>query len=475
LKAVLFLEEEIMKLRKKPFFICPVAVILCLTWLYAFLIVCHCEARQEAIDPEGRVLRPVTVTTKKDFPIIFLPGVAGTRLYAGYKELWPVPDMRTEYGRRYVKMLFMNEKGDPLEEVSPGDIIRHAHDWLPEVGPNVAVYNSFVESIQSKLYEDGQSKWSYKEKKNFFVWGYDWRLDNTGHLSALDKFVYQKMAETKSSKVILIGHSMGGLIARAYAVRHPQRVAMIISIGSPFAGSPKPFYGLVMGYTFGNTKVVPQDMKELFQNTPSVFQLLPQYHFVIDARSGSAKIPNREFYQKITYKKEGNESTWLTPWKWFASPSNRSMNIALLDRAKPFYDIVGTSLHPKRLDNNLKHYVVIGVGVRTLEGYDMRESQKSSLKYGDDIVMLEPRWGDGDGTVPVESANISEESAVKYFIHHKQGPDSSAVHGDLTNNKKVQEIVRSILLGHSDHADKKVPEASSKLHDSEPGSDFTLR
>ena len=40
-------------------------------------------------------------------------------------------------------------------------------------------------------------------------------------------------------KVVLVGWSLGGLYARELATRHPQAVAKVVSMGSPFSGSPR--------------------------------------------------------------------------------------------------------------------------------------------------------------------------------------------------------------------------------------------
>lgn len=39
--------------------------------------------------------------------------------------------------------------------------------------------------------------------------------------------------------VTLVGWSLGGLVAREYAKRHPESVARVITLGSPFSGSPR--------------------------------------------------------------------------------------------------------------------------------------------------------------------------------------------------------------------------------------------
>lgn len=48
-----------------------------------------------------------------------------------------------------------------------------------------------------------------------------------------------EMYETSGRKVSLVGWSLGGLYARQLAKMMPDRVRQVISLGSPFAGSPK--------------------------------------------------------------------------------------------------------------------------------------------------------------------------------------------------------------------------------------------
>ena len=49
----------------------------------------------------------------------------------------------------------------------------------------------------------------------------------------------EEMNDTYGGKVSLIGWSLGGLYARQLAKMMPQRVRSVITLGSPFAGSPK--------------------------------------------------------------------------------------------------------------------------------------------------------------------------------------------------------------------------------------------
>ena len=44
---------------------------------------------------------------------------------------------------------------------------------------------------------------------------------------------------SKSEPVSLVGWSLGGLIAREYAKRAPDRIASVVTLGSPFSGNPR--------------------------------------------------------------------------------------------------------------------------------------------------------------------------------------------------------------------------------------------
>ena len=49
----------------------------------------------------------------------------------------------------------------------------------------------------------------------------------------------RKISKRHGRPVILVGWSLGGLYARVLAQRHPKRVAMVVTLGSPFSGSRK--------------------------------------------------------------------------------------------------------------------------------------------------------------------------------------------------------------------------------------------
>lgn len=56
-------------------------------------------------------------------------------------------------------------------------------------------------------------------------------------MQAIDSAVRGVMELTGASRVHLVGHSKGGVAARAYAAAHPELVEKVVAVGSPLQGS----------------------------------------------------------------------------------------------------------------------------------------------------------------------------------------------------------------------------------------------
>ena len=70
---------------------------------------------------------------------------------------------------------------------------------------------------------------------------HDWGLGRNGGVrqETLDMFDAHLDSLDLHGPATLIGWSLGGVIAREYAKLHPERVARVVTLGSPFSGDPR--------------------------------------------------------------------------------------------------------------------------------------------------------------------------------------------------------------------------------------------
>lgn len=116
-------------------------------------------------------------------------------------------------------------------------------DW--HLGPGVFIYDNLRDTLTSNDYAEGQ---------NFDVFCYDWRkeidLPSLPDSEITDKYLVssfkQKIDEfftqNNNQKINLVGHSMGGLVIRAYAQRYGmEKINKIVTVGSPHYGTVKAY------------------------------------------------------------------------------------------------------------------------------------------------------------------------------------------------------------------------------------------
>jgi len=90
-------------------------------------------------------------------------------------------------------------------------------------------FNDIQEKLQSLGYKHGLSLFSFP---------YDWRLPPLFHEEKLNKTLNLAYTINKK-KPIIIAHSMGGLLAYNLALKNKDIIERVITIGTPFLGSPK--------------------------------------------------------------------------------------------------------------------------------------------------------------------------------------------------------------------------------------------
>lgn len=254
------------------------------------------------------------------------------------------------------------------------DIIKGTGDF--SFGFAEKIYRPFIEILNSM---------GYIENINLFISYYDWKISV---LEAVDKYLFpniEKVKEkTKTDKVILIGHSLGGLLGRAYInYFNPYSVDKLIMIGTPNLGTVNAYYfwsggkvpyskleddilynGLKIGfilyyYIFKKINYI-EALRNIF---PIAKDLLPSYNY-----------GNYLFYGQNGIRKE-------------IPIENMSVNNSFLN-----------GLEKKSMDPN-RLFIVSGKGVYTNKEFLVNVNKKEKVKWKDGKPTKAYKTNYGDGTV----------------------------------------------------------------------------
>ena len=307
-------------------------------------------------DDEGGLLalQPQTL------PIVFLPGFLGSEIECDGKMQWPaVPadalGMRLAAdGRTNAGCGGSAPTGKALESFLSSD-----------------VYDSITKALKARF------------GARAVVMGWDWRkraeesweqLDDT-----IDELTSTDLAQAQDvGRVVLWGHSYGGLLARSYLTEHPEKVAQILSVGSPFLGSPKVVFPLAFGVEtpmFSTMDLLfdNDDLKTFARNLAGLYELMP-----------SPKYPHDWFSIDGVSKSTADMVERLHG------------NMSLLGQAQADHASLfdGFETDGGRVDVR----ALVGTGIATIDRIDLQPYEGED----DDITV---HLGNGDKTVPGMSAN----------------------------------------------------------------------
>jgi pimeloyl-ACP methyl ester carboxylesterase len=219
--------------------------------------------------------------------VIVIPGILGSTL--GTKNanpLWAVTRRRLLPALGWLalnkKLLTLpSDTGDgpgPDEVTSTGmlaDLHSIPHLWT------IDGYTKLVDHL-SKTFDLTES--APGRPGNFVKFHYDWRLSNRFHgrrlavEAAEHLHAWRRHSGNTEAKIIVIGHSMGGVIARWFLDvegGHAQ-CRKLITIGTPYQGAPKAIDAIVNGVHKGFGPI-GLDLTDFVRSLPSVHQLLPVY------------------------------------------------------------------------------------------------------------------------------------------------------------------------------------------------------
>ena len=242
------------------------------------------------------------------------------------------------------------------------------------------IYRPFIGILNSMGYE---------ENKNLYISYYDWKKPV---LEIVERYLIPTIEEAKRKsgmdKVILIGHSLGGLVGRAYMCYiYPLTIDKLIMIGTPNLGSVNAYYfwsggklpyskvednilynavkfGFILYYSLFHRVNYIEGLRKIF---PVVQDLLPSYKY------GDYLL----FKDKEVMKKVSIEDMTVS------NPFLNGLENIIMDKNKTF--------------------IVSGTGVATNNEFIVNINKRKKVLWSDGKPIDTIKTSYGDGTVTTAS------------------------------------------------------------------------
>jgi pimeloyl-ACP methyl ester carboxylesterase len=221
---------------------------------------------------------------RMDDVIVLLPGILGSVLAKDGKEVW-APTAGAAWRALWSlghSIRDLELHGDPVDDDHLGDGVE-ATRLVPDLHLipgfwSIAGYSGIRRMILKSF--------DVVEGKNFVECPYDWRRDNRVAARKLSEQVGPILREARKdnpqAKLVLLGHSMGGLVARYYleCMDGWKDTRMLITFGTPYRGSVNALDFIANGFVkkVGPLKVF--DLSPMLRSFTSVYQLLPIYECI---------------------------------------------------------------------------------------------------------------------------------------------------------------------------------------------------
>ncbi|MFE7558795.1 hypothetical protein [Kitasatospora sp. NPDC057500] len=252
--------------------------------------------------------------------VVFVPGILGTRLTRDGEDVWNQSKQALlglrRPGRAVEGLMLPPGVGDEAPE---GPWALDADQLLkgPEALPGLVSSMGYPDVRAALGWSGAEGREQGPHPKQYLVFPYDWRLSNRFTARQLRERVDSALAEWRElapgvhpqarddpPKLILVCHSMGGLVARYYleCLGGREHTRALVTLGTPFRGAAKAVRVLTghavepqnaAARAFERVLSVNERLALLARSFPSVAQLLPQYKAVFGGDGDERRLLTR--------------------------------------------------------------------------------------------------------------------------------------------------------------------------------------
>jgi pimeloyl-ACP methyl ester carboxylesterase len=438
----------------------------------------------------SQIISAQTTAPKEKRPIIFIPGILGSRL------------VNSDTGENVWVKLTRSKDDDLRLPMSPNLASNHdklvANQIVERIKilkyfPQISIYQGMTDFFAKAGYKRGD--WDNPhldgaagDHDTYYLFAYDWRRDNVETVHKL----FQQMDKLRLKlgkpdlKFDVVAHSMGGLVARYAAMYGRSDLTdtpkpnwegakyfnKIFLFGTPNDGAMLAFDTILNGYsvpTFAGRTHFGVLNKEVALSSPAIFQLIP-HGAALRFYDEDLKPMKVDIYDPQTWKTYKWSAAYDPAYLSTLSKSNAlqvdKYFLAVLGRAKKFH----AALDAQNTPPATLHFFAYGSDCKmTLDGaviYREKDStewktlirgdsfRNSKGEKVDDKKVKEIMYSPGDGAVTKRSLIaeiLSLPGKITNLLPSMTSPLASpfltcADHGSLLDNKTMQDTFLQEVL-----------------------------
>jgi pimeloyl-ACP methyl ester carboxylesterase len=441
--------------------------------------------------------------TRGKRPLIVIPGILGSQLVNSKTGVVEWPSV-FQSGSGSLSLPISPDLKANRDDLVPEKIIDTLK--LSRLVPEVFVYHELLQALKNYGgYQEGDwdNPGTDGDHDRFYVFAYDWRRDNVENARLLIRKVrsLKDKLGRRDLRFNVVAHSMGGLIAR-YAAEygdqdlpgegvapHPNwngaaDIQKILMFGTPNEGSADAFATLLEGYSIteglrARLHVLNKLSREHAYTAPSLFQLLPHQESAIFLNQDLTPM-KLDLYDEATWKKYGwtaifdgrgvTEKPDRIEQKGVTARNEELVQreeylAAVLNRARAFHLALDAPLEISPpvtflafggdCEETLNSPAIItGKSGRWITLTEARSLRSSSGRQFTKREVVGAMYAPGDGRVTRRSLlatdlinRSSESEFVRAGLPFSYTVFACGLHGDLQNNKNLQDNALTALVG----------------------------
>jgi len=363
----------------------------------------------------GGVCKNVCSETRN--PVLIVPGLLGTELFHNEEEIWlDIFKLAADSENNFMDVLSLDNNFFSINNISTGTVIASRG--------NTDYSQMIIEQLTSLAV-------GYKRDETLFTFPYDWRYGVSGqypdkktNVMQLKQKIDQILAQTGARKVDIVAHSLGGLIVKKYISDYEEpMVGKVIFVGVPNLGSPIAVKALLMGHDFNIFGLSQEEIREISQNMPGAYDLLPSQKYRTDGNLYLKTITNVNGVPQVHNLNFSESKSFL---------AERGLNSDALENSYKAHTVSGLDEFDVRT-RGVDAYKIVGCASSMLMEIKAEQNSNGSFTYSPLAYVS------SDDTVPFASADSVPTANEKAFYANR------SAHGPMLGQDGIRQLIPNIL------------------------------